>query len=802
MALAITTERSLPTLGLRTLRCGTLVAWALLLRLAHADEGRAPVLVPVEPLQDPSSPATNEPEEQPQESNAGSSAAETAAEPRAGEGALTLAPAGSAVSQTELQEVEVVDAAPGLDNIAGSAHRIDEAQLEAFEYDDAHQVLRQVPGLYMRGEDGYGLRPNIGVRGGNSDRSKKLTLMEDGVLFGPAPYSAPAAYYFPVMTRMTAVDVIKGPGAIRYGPNTVGGTLDLTTRSIPEQAEGAVDGAIGQNFYSKLHAHYGLSGQHFGALAEGVWVRTNGFKELDGGGDTGFDKREFMLKLRANTDVSSAGYHEFNLKLGYSTEISHETYLGLSDADFRENALRRYRASELDRMQWHRSQVQLSHSAVLSDSVELTTTVYRHDFFRIWRKFNGLGDLDLFGGLRNENSSAITDVLSGRADSSELRIGPNERRFVSQGVQTVANLKLESSAVRQFLELGARYHFDSIERDHTERVYAMDFGELVPTDTCLAGNSTAPPCELVVNQGKTRAVALYVADDIVWRDLTVSPGLRAELIHTEIVDELTAQRATDLQTAFLPGLGLMYALAPELSLLAGVHQGFSPVPPTPQSFDAAAVGSADLEPEKSVNYEAGARYTRGTSRAELIGFFNDYSNLTANCSFSSGCSGAQLDQVQSGQRVHVWGLEGLLAHTFRVTEYEFPFRATYTWTRSEFQDDFVSENPQFGDVNRGDSLPYVPEHQLGLTVGVSRGPAAADIAVAYTSESSEQAAAEQFTDAHLVMDLSVRYQLFEPLKLYATATNLLDERYIASRRPFGARPGPPRLIHFGAKYEL
>ena len=94
---------------------------------------------------------------------------------------------------------------------AGSAHVVNKKQLERSEYDDAGAILQQVPGVYVRQEDGVGLRPNLGIRGANPDRSKKLTLMEDGILFGPAPYSAPAAYYFPLMTRMSAVKVIKGP---------------------------------------------------------------------------------------------------------------------------------------------------------------------------------------------------------------------------------------------------------------------------------------------------------------------------------------------------------------------------------------------------------------------------------------------------------------------------------------------------------------------------------------------------------------------------------------------------------------
>ena len=75
-----------------------------------------------------------------------------------------------------------------------------------------------MPGVYSRGEDGFGLRPNIGIRGVSPDRSKKVTLMEDGILFGPAPYSAPAAYFFPLVTRMDGHAGDQGPGRGQLRP--------------------------------------------------------------------------------------------------------------------------------------------------------------------------------------------------------------------------------------------------------------------------------------------------------------------------------------------------------------------------------------------------------------------------------------------------------------------------------------------------------------------------------------------------------------------------------------------------------
>jgi Fe(3+) dicitrate transport protein len=92
-----------------------------------------------------------------------------------------------------LEEITIIGSKVELDSVAGSAYVISEEDLERFDYVDLRKVLNQAPGVYIREEDGYGLRPNIGIRGAAAERSQKITLMRDEVLITPAPYSAPAA---------------------------------------------------------------------------------------------------------------------------------------------------------------------------------------------------------------------------------------------------------------------------------------------------------------------------------------------------------------------------------------------------------------------------------------------------------------------------------------------------------------------------------------------------------------------------------------------------------------------------------
>jgi Fe(3+) dicitrate transport protein len=712
----------------------------------------------------------------------------------------------------ELREVTVRYTPEDIFRMGGSVQALDEKELETLQYDDPNAVLLQVPGVYIRQEDGYGLRPNIGLRGTNPNRSSKVTLMEDGVLFGPAPYSAPAAYYFPMMARISGVEVFKGPAAILYGPQTVAGAVNYLSRPVPEVPRGQVDLSYGRFQTVRGHVHYGRQNDWGGFVVEGIYLGTQGFKRIDGDfgrGNTGFQRGELMFKGFVNNDLDSHAFNRLTLKFVGSRENSNETYLGLTDADFRADPDRRYTSSQLDNMDWWRAAIDLTHNLAVGDSIKLETTGYWHDFDRTWERTNQFRDGTQFLEVLSQPNTPPLDsyyqVLTGEQDSpsasggtdaQDIMVIRNQREFVVLGIQTKLRADFDTGKLHHEIESGLRFHYDSVDRFQPEQGYRMENTQLVWDGITFNEN---PDLLIDDNKGEAQALAGYLVYGLEYRGLVVKPGLRVEYIRTFFEDRKNAPELgrvrEDPQLVFLPGIGLQYTILEGLAALAGVHRGFSAVTPG---------NRATADPELSINYEAGFRYVTNDSLgfAEVIGFFNDYSNITSECTQSAGCNPDQVNEQFNNGRAFVGGVEVLGGYTAPLPRnLSMPFRVAYTFTSATYRTTFESSDPTIGDVERGDPIPYIPAHVLNARLGFERTFWGAYLIGNYFGKTTEGVVGLQplpSTDPFFTLDVVGRVR-FEPVEAYVRLQNITNTRAIVSRRPFGARPNAPLSFQVGVQ---
>lgn len=686
----------------------------------------------------------------------------------------------------------------------GSGAVLDAEDLEKFEYDDVLRLLRQVPGVNIQEEDGFGLRPNIGLRGTSTDRSEKVTLMEDGVLIAPAPYAAPAAYYFPTVARMSGVEVSKGAAAIKHGPNTVGGALNFVSTPIPDEFSGKIEARFGSWNTYQVHGNVGGKIDGFGVLAETLVRGSDGFKDIDGGGDSGYQIEDYVLKLSYETDENASVPQSVVVKLGYTDQTSDETYLGLTDADFAANHDRRYAASANDRFESEHKQFQITHNIEFTPDFDVTTVGYYNDFERDWFK---LDDLD-FGDGRGRISPRVlfqdpTDplnvaglaVLRGDVDSVDdaIQLRHNARKYYSWGVQSIAKYRFETGDAEHEAEFSIRYHKDEEDRLQNRERFAIRSGVLLPTSVTAPGSQANR-----VQQGE--AWSFYVADKVDWGKFSFTPGVRVESIELERfdfsdtdperLDGPTGERENNITIA-LPGIGVTYQATDELLILGGVHRGFSP--PSP--------GQNDSDPEKSINYEIGLRYSHDLAFFDVVGFYSDYSNLLGRCTNSRACSADNDGDTFNGGDVDTYGVELSGGIDIPLTfEMVFPIRFNYTYTDAEFQQDF--DSGLFGAVSNGDSLPYIPKHQGYVSAGVDGGFWDVILSANYVGEVRTQAGSGAIpqlerVENRTVFDLAAHYDLYEGVRLFFSVENLFDNKYAVARQPYGLRPGKPQSFTGG-----
>ncbi len=695
-------------------------------------------------------------------------------------------------------QVDVIGAsADALARIPGSARAVTQLELRQMMPLTGNEVFRTIPGVHVQEEEGLGLRANVGIRGLDPDRSRTVLILEDGVPVALAPYGEPEMYYTPPIDRMARVEVVKGSGSILFGPQTIGGVINYVTPDPPATPQLSLDLRGGSGGFLSAIGSYGgtwdNAGMHFGLLR----------KQADDIRGLFFNVTDLTGKLVFGLGTRS----EAGIKLSIYDESSNSTYVGLTEAMFREDPSQH--PAPDDRLWVRRYAASATHDLILGADAVLRTTAYGYHTTRDWQRqefryLEGGSRLELLNATGNRNRSFDVAGLEPRLQWNHALLGG-----------------------RSELDAGVRFHYERARDQHIDGQTPTSRTGQIRDDEIRTGY----------------AFAAFVQNRfLVGEQLRVTPGLRLEsfsyernILRTRVrrqdptdpsriirVPEDMDIRNRDQLFEAVPGLGLTWLPTQRISIFAGAHRGFAP----PRTKDALiyedltlapgeAVGepvSLQLNAERSWNFELG---TRAEPRAglsfEATAFVLDFTNQIIQPSLSAG-SVAQAQLANQGETRHLGIESGLNLDLGRLLgwRYSLTGEVKHTYVQATFSADRFMQNATGETVNvRGNRLPYAPEHLLAVALGLDHpGGLGIRIDGIYVGDQfADNFATVEPTPngriglipAYQVWNLASSYRLRSGLILFGTVKNLFDETYIASRRPQGIKAGLPRQLQLGVR---
>ena len=719
-----------------------------------------------------------------------------------------------AAPSTRLAPLLVTGIAPDAFMLPGSAVVLEGEEFRARGYTNLKQIAANAPGVFVRDEDGFGNFPNISIRGVDGNRSSKITLMEDGILTAPSPYSAPNAYYAPKAGRMAGIEFLKGSSQVMYGPHTTGGVVNFLSTPIPTER---------RRFFSRLTAgSYGnvfnqtwLGGTEqteagrIGAVVELHTQLTDGFRVIDGvGRRSGFTLTEPMAKL--SWEPAGSLRQRFELKVGQTDFDAEETYAGVSESDLRAAPDRRYGSTRFDHHVAEQWRTYLKWSAEPDKSLRLESALYFNRFDRTWDKLDGLATTtgatlraNVAEALLHAPSLAVLrgDLVAGNDGS--FYTNDATRAHEAFGWQGSAVKRLQAGEVGHEITAGLRVHRDTAGGSNQRITYVVDDGAI--------GAGTRGALTSAGFQ-ETTAVAFFAEDAIRLGALTLRPGVRYEFLDMANSPAAGAYAATDTEMV-MGGIGFTYELGARKTLFGGVYRGGSAANPSGYA--------AGTRSEQSLGKEFGLRHRDRATSWELVAFHTDFRDLIAPV---VGVAGGGLAAMTNGGAAESYGLEAMVRHDLAQGEgqtYALPAYAGLTWTRARFTDIEGSRLGNgaglFAGAATGNEIPYVPEWKLSAGLGFERAEWAGSLDFSYYSASwgtgyngaprlvdgsnalANPSALDGRVEGLFTVDLNLRYQVNRAFRLVGGVQNLLDRRAIISRAPLGARANAPRTVFMGGE---
>jgi len=450
----------------------------------------------------------------------------------------------------------------------------------------AREVLNRIPGVNAPENNGTGshdMALNFGIRGLNPRLATRSTVLMDGIPVPFAPYGQPQLSFAPIsMGNMDAVDVVRGGGAVRYGPQNVGGIVNFVTRAIPDAP--TVKGGLQTETSPSSNSGFKTSGNLLaGGTADNGLGGALLYSGVRGGdwrehSDTRID--DLILKGKyqiddANSVNAMAQYYEGRADMPG----------GLNVADYKADPYQSTRPK--DEFWGRRTMVNFG---------------YRYE-----------EDARVF----TANTFFTTTLRSGYLDQGSF-VSLSPREYWVRGLES--HFSQGFALGNSWHEIGLGYRYIN-EAGHELRYREPTTDNLPTTDSRLDRDT----------RGATEAHAFSLDDRIDIGKWTFTPGIRYEMIDTGQNNNLTNVKYQGNYNTALPALNVLYHLTESWNLYANTEGSFGSVQ---YSQMPNRVTGGEVKPEKARTWELGTRYDNGNLRAEigafLINFDNQYDSNQTN----------------------------------------------------------------------------------------------------------------------------------------------------------------------------
>jgi Fe(3+) dicitrate transport protein len=448
-------------------------------------------------------------------------------------------------------------------------------------------VMRRIPGVQTTdnsGTAGSAVSLNIGVRGLTGRYSPRSTVLLDGIPMAVAPYGQPQLSFAPIsLNNIESIDVVRGGGAVRYGPQNVGGIINFKTRAIPTTAGITGDATLRESSYSSGGGSNTQYSTFLGTqLDSGLGLALLYSGSAGRGWRAGSDESVNDLAMKFRYELTPGS--EFYGKVSYY-DVKSFTPGGLTPAQYAADPFQNTRKHDF----WDgkRTGVDFGYLNTLSDTQEFEIRTYYNKSFRQSVLVNAAGNLYQHSP-RNYQTLGIEPRYTQR-----VNLGP-----------TINDVTVGYRFIR-------------------ERGDDSAFDETVTTGA-LGVAST--------QKNATDANAVYLDDKIAFGAWRVTPGIRYERIRSTRLDLSASQAFQSSNNKALPSINVAYLLTQDLTLFGNYNTSFGPV----QNIQLNSQSAANpLLPEVAKTLEAGARWKSNRISAEVTAFNIRFDNQILQVAGSS-----------------------------------------------------------------------------------------------------------------------------------------------------------------------